>query len=157
RTSLLLVGGVLLGATLQAIDGSVVNVAVPRIEQELHASLAQVSWAVTGYVLSSLVAMPLCAALARRLGMRAYFIGSVALFTLASAACGLSRSVEALIVFRVLQGLGAGGLLPTSQAILMALFGEGQRARAIALVGLASVVGPLVGPPLGGVLTDWLG
>lgn len=149
--------GVLLGTVLQAVDGSVVNVAVPQIQAQLAAPLALVGWTVTGYVLASLVAMPLAASLARRIGIRAYFAGSVAVFTAASAACGLSRSIGVLVAFRILQGFGAGGLLPLSQAVLMSIFPGARRGTAVALVGGAAVLGPLMGPPIGGLLTDAFG
>lgn len=154
---MLAVAGVLLGTVLQAIDGSIVNVALPQIQRSMNAGLPVVSWAVTGYVLASLVAMPLSASLARRLGTRRYFAGSVVLFTATSLACGLAPSASWLVFFRVLQGFGAGGLLPISQGILMTLYTGERRARAIALVGFAAVLGPLVGPPIGGVLTDGFG
>ena len=151
------VGGVLLGTMLQSIDGSIVNVAVPQIQKALSAPLTDVSWAVTSYVLASLVSMPLAAPLARRMGTRTFFSASVLLFTLSSAACGLAPSAWWLIGFRVLQGLGAGGLLPLAQGILMALHTGARRARAIALIGFATVLGPLLGPPIGGVLTEAFG
>ncbi len=153
----LAVTGVLLGTVLQAVDGSVVNVAIPSIQAELGGSLATVGWVVTGYALASLIAMPLSAALAARLGIRAYFVGQIATFTLASIACAASRSAGALIAFRLLQGFSAGGLLPLSQGILMSLFPAKRRGTAVALVGLAAVLGPLFGPPLGGALTDRFG
>lgn len=149
--------GVLLATVLQAVDGSIVNVAVPHIQRTLQASLAQVGWTVTAYVLASAIAMPLAASIAARTGMRAYFLGSVIVFTLASAACGLARSPSELIGFRVLQGFGGGALLPLSQGILMSLFPRERRGTAVALVGLAAVLGPLFGPPLGGLLTDRFG
>jgi MFS transporter, DHA2 family, multidrug resistance protein len=153
----LAVAGVLLATVLQAVDGSIVNVALPRIQQELGGSLSQVGWTVTGYAIASLIAMPLAASLAQRTGLRAYFSASIALFTAASAACGLSHSAGALIFFRIVQGFGAGGLLPLSQGILMTAFPGERRATAVALVGFAAVLGPLLGPPIGGVLTDQLG
>jgi DHA2 family multidrug resistance protein len=149
--------GVLLGTVLQAVDGSIVNVAVPQIQAQLVAPLSLVGWTVTGYVLASLVAMPLAASLARRAGMREFFAGSVALFTASSVACALSTSMGMLITCRVLQGLGAGGLLPLSQSVLMALFPGARRGTAVALVGCAAVLGPLMGPPVGGLLTDAFG
>jgi DHA2 family multidrug resistance protein len=158
RTKVVLaIVGVLLGTVLQAVDGSIVNVAVPQIQRQLGTPLAVVGWTVTGYVLASLLAMPLAASLAERIGIREYFAGSVALFTGASVACALSRSAGALIAFRALQGLGAGGLLPLSQGVLMSLFPGGRRATAVGLVGTAAVLGPLFGPPLGGLLTDVFG
>jgi MFS transporter, DHA2 family, multidrug resistance protein len=153
----LAVTGVLLGTMLQAVDGSIVNVAVPHIQAELGGSLATVGWVVTGYALASLIAMPLSAGLAARVGVRAYFIAQVAAFTAASAACATARSAAALIAFRVVQGFSAGGLLPLSQGILMSLYPGERRGKAVALVGVAAVLGPLFGPPLGGVLTDRLG
>jgi DHA2 family multidrug resistance protein len=149
--------GVLLGTVLQAVDGSIVNVAVPQIQAQLAAPLSIVGWTVTGYVLASLVAMPLAASLARRVGMREFFAGSVALFTAASVACALAPGMGMLIACRVLQGLGAGGLLPLSQSVLMALFPGARRGTAVALVGCAAVLGPLMGPPIGGLLTDAFG
>jgi MFS transporter, DHA2 family, multidrug resistance protein len=153
----LAVAGVLLGTVLQAVDLSVVNVAIPEIQTKLGGSLAQVGWVVTGYAIASLVAMPLCAGIAARTGMRAYFAAQVVTFTAASAACALARTAPALIAFRVLQGFSAGGLLPLSQGILMTLFTGERRGTAVALVGFAAVLGPLFGPPLGGVLTDRFG
>jgi len=142
---------------LQAVDGSIVNVAVPQIQNELGGSLATVGWVVTGYALASLIAMPLSAGLAARVGVRAYFVAQVATFTVASTACAASRSAPALIAFRVLQGFSAGGLLPLSQGILMSLYPAERRGTAVALVGFAAVLGPLFGPALGGALTDRFG
>jgi MFS transporter, DHA2 family, multidrug resistance protein len=153
----LAVTGVLLGTMLQAVDGSIVNVAVPQIQKELGGSLATVGWVVTGYALASLIAMPLSAGLAARVGLRAYFVAQVATFTVASAACAGARSAAALIAFRILQGFSAGGLLPLSQGILMSVYPAERRGTAVALVGFAAVLGPLFGPPLGGALTDRLG
>src|SRR3954468_14550521 len=153
----LAVAGVLLGTLLQAIDGSVVNVAVPRIQAELGGPLAMVGWVVTGYAVASLVAMPLCAGLAGRIGMRAFFLAQVAAFTAASVACGFARTAPALIALRIVQGFAAGGLLPLSQGILMSVLPRERRSTAVALVGFAAVLGPLVGPPLGGFLTDRFG
>jgi DHA2 family multidrug resistance protein len=153
----LAVTGVLIGTMLQAVDGSIVNVAIPQIQQNLGASLATVGWVVTGYALASLIAMPLSAGVAARVGVRGYFVGQVAAFTLASAACASSRSAASLITFRILQGFSAGGLLPLSQGILMSLYPSERRGTAVALVGFAAVLGPLFGPPLGGALTDRFG
>ncbi len=153
----LAVTGVLLGTMLQAVDGSIVNVAIPQIQNELGASLATVGWVVTGYALASLIAMPLSAGLAARVGVRAYFVAQVGAFTLASVACAASRTAPTLIAFRVLQGFSAGGLLPLSQGILMSLYPGQRRGTAVALVGFAAVLGPLFGPPLGGLLTDHFG
>src|SRR5204863_8788688 len=107
----LAVTGVLLGTMLQAVDGSIVNVAIPHIQQELGGSIVTVGWVVTGYTLASLIAMPLSAGIAARVGMRGYFVGQVAAFTLSSADSASSRSDAALITFRVLQEFSAGGLL----------------------------------------------
>ena len=142
---------------LQAVDGSIVNVAIPQIQRDLGGSLATVGWVVTGYALASLIAMPLSAGVAARIGVRGYFVGQVAAFTLASVGCASSRSATALIAFRVIQGFSAGGLLPLSQGILMSLYPGERRGTAVALVGFAAVLGPLFGPPLGGALTDRLG
>src|SRR5207302_1115761 len=134
-----------LGTMLQAVDGSIVNVAVPQIQNELGASLATVGWVVTGYALASLIAMPLSAGVAARVGVRAYFVAQVATFTLASVACAASRSAPTLIAFRILQGFSAGGLLPLSQGILMSLYPGERRGTAVALAGVAAVLGRLFG------------
>src|SRR5207248_3026226 len=153
----LAIAGVLLGTLLQSIDGGVVNVAVPQIQRQLGGPLAVVGWVVTGYAVASLVAMPLCAGIAARAGMRTFFLAQVTAFTAASVACGFARTASALIAFRIVQGLAAGGLLPLSQGILMSLFSRERRSSAVALVGFAAVLGPLLGPPLGGFLTDRFG
>ncbi len=149
--------GVLLAAMLQAIDGSIVNVALPQMQSQFGASLPLLGWVVTGYTLANLIAMPLAASLSQRTGLRAYFAGSVILFTLASGACAFAPGTASLLIFRALQGLGAGGLLPLAQGILMTLFPGERRGTAVALLGFATVLGPLFGPPLGGLLTDALG
>ncbi len=149
--------GVMLGAMLQAIDGSIVNVAIPKLRDGFGGSLTEVGWVITGYALASLVAMPLAPALAARLGLRRYFAGSVALFVLASAGCALASGLSSLITFRVLQGVASGGLWPLSQGIFMTLYAGERRGTAVALAGVAGVIGPLSGPPLGGLLTDAFG
>jgi len=153
----LAIAGVLLGTLLQSIDGSVVNVAIPQIQSQLGGPLAMIGWVVTGYAVASLVAMPLCAGIAARAGMRTFFLAQVGVFTAASVACGFAHTAAALIAFRIVQGLAAGGLLPLSQGILMSLFPRARRSTAVALVGFAAVLGPLLGPPLGGFLTDRFG
>jgi len=153
----LALAGVLLGTVLQAIDGSIVNVALPRLLETTGGSVSEVGWVVTSYALASLVSMPLAPALAARFGLRVYFAGSVLLFVAASVGCALSGSLLSLIAFRVLQGLAAGGLWPLSQGIFMTLFAGERRGTAVALAGFAGVLGPLSGPPIGGLLTDAFG
>ncbi len=155
--SRLAIAGVLLAATLQAIDGSIVNVALPQMQLRFGAPLPTLGWVVTGYTLANLIAMPLSASLSARTGLRNFFAASVALFTLASGACAFAPGIGWLLFFRVLQGLGAGGLLPLAQSLLMSIFPGARRGTAVALVGFAAVLGPLLGPPAGGLLTDALG
>jgi DHA2 family multidrug resistance protein len=157
RAQPLAVAGVLLAAVLQTIDGSIVNVALPQLVASVGGSLSHAGWVVTGYALASLVVMPLAPALVARFGLRRYFATSLALFVLASCACALSTGLPMLIAFRVLQGLASGGLWPISQGIFMTLYVGEQRGVAVALAGMAGVLGPLSGPPIGGVLTDAFG
>jgi len=151
------IAGVLIATTLQAIDGSIVNVALPQMQRQFGAPLPLLGWVVTGYTLANLIAMPLAASLAARTGLRTFFAASVILFTLSSGACAFAPGTASLLVFRALQGLGAGGLLPLAQSLLMSLFPGERRGTAVALVGFAAVLGPLLGPPIGGLLTDVLG
>lgn len=146
-----------LGAILEVIDTVITNVALPDIRGNLGASLSEAGWVSTSYACANVVIIPLSAWLGHRFGKKNYFVFSLIGFTLASLLCGLSTSLGMLIAARVLQGLSGGGLLAKAQSIVFDAFPVSERALAQAIFGMGIIVGPAVGPVLGGWLTDNLG
>jgi DHA2 family multidrug resistance protein len=145
------------GALLEVIDTSIVNVALPNIQGNLGATLAEVGWISTGYACANVVMIPLTAWLSDRFGRKRYLLFSLAGFTAASALCGMSTNLAMLIVARILQGLAGGGLLAKAQAILFETFPRSEQPAAQAIFGIGVIAGPAFGPVLGGYLTDTLG
>jgi DHA2 family multidrug resistance protein len=145
---------VVLASLMQVIDTSIVNVALPRIMGEMGASIDEIAWVSTGYILASVIIMPMTGWLAAFFGRKRYFAGSIVLFTVASFFCGASSTLGGLIAWRIVQGIGGGALLTTSQAILYEVFPPDEIGTAMALFGLGVMVGPTIGPTLGGWLTD---
>jgi DHA2 family multidrug resistance protein len=145
---------VVLAALMQVIDSSIVNVALPDMMGNLGASLDEIAWVSTGYILASVIVIPLTGWLGSMLGRKRYFVGSIILFTLASFFCGASHSLGTLIFWRIVQGLGGGALMTVSQAVLFEAFPREEAGMAMALFGLGVMVGPTIGPTLGGWLTD---
>jgi EmrB/QacA subfamily drug resistance transporter len=143
-----------LGSSIAFIDGSVVNVALPRMESDLHTSLAAMTWVINAYTLclSSLVLVG--GAAADQLGRRRIFVTGLTIFALASVGCGLAPNVDTLIIARAVQGIGAALLIPCSLAIIGATFDEEARASAIGIWSGASAIAAGAGPVLGGVLVD---
>jgi DHA2 family multidrug resistance protein len=147
---------VALGAILEVIDVSIVNVALPHMQGNLGATLAEIGWVITGYSMANVVIIPLTAWLDDRFGRKAYFIFSLIAFVLASILCGLAQSLPMLIVARVLQGLGGGSMLGKAQSILFQTFTKAEQGAAQTAFGLSVIMGPAIGPTLGGYLTDTL-
>ncbi|MEP6491805.1 MAG: DHA2 family efflux MFS transporter permease subunit [bacterium] len=145
---------VVLAALMQVIDSSIVNVALPDMMGTLGASLDEVAWVSTGYILANVIIIPLTGWLGAFIGRKRYFVGSIVLFTVASVLCGASHSLGALIFWRIVQGLGGGALMTVSQAVLFESFPREEAGTAMALFGLGVMVGPTIGPTLGGWLTD---
>jgi MFS transporter, DHA2 family, multidrug resistance protein len=145
---------VVLAALMQVIDSSIVNVALPDMMGNLGASLDEIAWVSTGYILASVIIIPLTGWLGEFFGRKRYFVGSIILFTIASFLCGASHSLGALVFWRVIQGLGGGALMTVSQAVLFESFPRKEAGTAMALFGLGVMVGPTIGPTLGGWLTD---
>ena len=145
---------VVLAALMQVIDSSIVNVALPDMMGNLGASLDEIAWVSTGYILASVVIIPLTGWLGSFFGRKRYFVGSIIMFTAASVFCGISHSLGALIFWRVVQGIGGGALMTVSQAVLFEAFPRREAGMAMALFGLGVMVGPTIGPTLGGWLTD---
>ena len=145
---------VVVAALMQVIDSSIVNVALPDMMGNLGASLDEIAWVTTGYILANVIVIPLTGWLGAFFGRKRYFVGSIVLFTAASFFCGEAGSLGALIFWRVAQGIGGGALMVVSQAVLLEAFPRRQAGTAMALFGLGVMVGPTVGPTLGGWLTD---
>ena len=145
---------VVLAALMQVIDSSIVNVALPDMMGNLGASLDEIAWVSTGYILASVIIIPLTGWLGAFFGRKRYFVGSIIIFTVASFLCGASTSLGMLVFWRVIQGIGGGALMTVSQAVLFESFPPEEAGMAMALFGLGIMVGPTVGPTLGGFLTD---
>ncbi|MBE9010514.1 DHA2 family efflux MFS transporter permease subunit [Pseudanabaenaceae cyanobacterium LEGE 13415] len=146
-----------LGAILEVIDTSIVNVALTDIQATLGATVSEVGWVVTGYAIANVVLIPLSAWLGDVFGKKTYFTFSMVGFTLASVLCGFASNLPMLIVARILQGLFGGGLLAKAQAILFETFPPAEQGLAQAVFGVGVIAGPAIGPTLGGYLTDSLG
>lgn len=145
---------VTVAALLQTIDSSIVNVTLNQMMGNLGASLGDISWVVTGYAAASAVMITMSGWLSAKLGRRNYFAASIVLFTVASVFCGTSTSVWELVFFRVVQGIGGGGLLTTAQSILIQTFPKEDLGIANAIFGVGVIIGPSIGPTLGGYITD---
>lgn len=147
-----------LGALLEVLDTSIVNVALTDMQATLGTTLSEIGWVVTIYGIANVIILPLGAWLGNRFGKKRYFVFSLVSFTAASVMCGLATSLPMLIIARLLQGLGGGGLLAKGQAILFETFPPEEQAMAQGVFGICVIAGPAIGPTLGGYLTtnlDW--
>jgi DHA2 family multidrug resistance protein len=139
---------------MELLDTTIANVALPHIAGGLSSGVDESTWILTSYLVANAVVLPLSAWLSRYFGRKRYYMTCVALFTISSFLCGLAPSLGMLIFFRVLQGIGGGGLAPCEQAILVDTFPPAKRAGAFALYSMAIVTAPAIGPTLGGYITD---
>jgi MFS transporter, DHA2 family, multidrug resistance protein len=150
-----LIAGVMSIATfMEVLDSSIANVALRHIAGALGANASESTWVLTSYLVASAVILPASAWLSGVLGRKRFYLLCVALFTASSFLCGVAPNLESLIAFRVLQGLGGGGMAPTEQSMLADTFPPEKRAQAFALYGVAVIVAPTLGPTLGGYITD---
>ncbi|HET9947815.1 MAG TPA: DHA2 family efflux MFS transporter permease subunit [Longimicrobiales bacterium] len=154
RHRFLIALAVALASMMQVIDTSIVNVAIPHMMGNLGATVEEISWVSTGYIIAAACVIPLTGWLAGFFGRKRYFVSSIVIFTAASFLCGTARSLEALVLWRVVQGIGGGALIATSQAILWESFPREEVGTGMAFFGVAVMVGPTLGPTLGGWLTD---
>ena len=145
---------VIVASLLELIDTTIVNVSLPQIQGNLGATLEDVAWVVTGYAVANVIILPMSGWLGSRFGRKQYFITSIIVFTIASFLCGNSHGLTELVLCRIIQGMAGGGLISTSQAILIETWPREQIGTATALFGLGAVVGPTVGPTIGGFITD---
>ncbi len=147
-------GAVMLGTFMEVLDTTVVNVALPHVAGNLSATTDEATWVLTSYLVANAIILPMTGWLANHFGRKRILLLSVLGFTLSSLACGLAPSLSLLILFRVIQGATGGGLQPLSQAIMLEAFPPEKRGRAMAFWALGIVVAPMLGPVLGGWITD---
>ncbi len=143
-----------LGLFIQILDATIVNVALPTLADEFGVEVTEVEWVVVGYLLVLASAIPAAGWLSDRFGSKRVFLGALVLFTLASGLCGAAGSLDQLILFRLLQGLGAGLITPVGSAILFRAYPVSERATAAAAVVGVAVIAPAIGPALGGIIVD---
>lgn len=139
---------------MEVMDTSVANVSLRHIAGDMAASLSESTWVLTSYLISNAIILPISGWLASAMGRKRFYMSCVALFTVSSFLCGIAPSLGWLLIFRVLQGAGGGGLAPSEQSILADTFPERLRGQAFALYGMAVVVAPAIGPTIGGWITD---
>jgi DHA2 family multidrug resistance protein len=144
----------MLATLLEIIDTSIVNVSLPAMRGNLGATIDEIGWVVTGYIMSNIVIIPISGWLGGRFGRRRYVVSSILIFTAASFLCGVSTSLAELVVFRVLQGLGGGALMVTSQTVLVETFPASRQGTGQAIFGMGAMLGPSLGPTMGGWITD---
>src|ERR1700722_3924283 len=141
-------------AFMESLDTTIANVALPYIAGGLGVSEDEASWVITTYLVANAVSLTASSFLAPRLGRKSFFLICLALFTASSVLCGFAPNLQALLLFRVLQGLAGGGMVPVAQSILDDAFPPEKRGQAFALFGIAVVGAPVVGPTLGGWISD---
>lgn len=149
------VAGTVLTATIMAVlDSSIVNVALPSMTGTLSATVQEITWVITGYILAQVILMPITGMLSQRFGRKNVFMFSVAMFTIASMLCGFARTLPLMVVARMLQGAAGGAMITIPQAILRETFPPAEQGMAMGIYGLGVVLAPAFGPTLGGWLTD---
>ena len=147
---------VMAATVMQVLDTTIVNVALPHMQGELSATPDQISWVLTSYMVSSGIFMPLTGYFTHRFGQKKFLFASIAGFVVTSVLCGLSSSLSEIVAFRLLQGISGAALVPLSQSIMVATFPVEERGKAMAIWGIGVMVGPILGPTLGGWLTEFM-
>jgi DHA2 family multidrug resistance protein len=147
-------GSVMLATFMVVLDSSVANVALPHIAGSLSASTDESTWVLTSYLVANAIMLPAAGWIARRIGRKKLLLISILIFTMASLLCGVALTMPMLIVARVLQGIGGGGMQPLAQSILLESFPPRQHGTAMAAFGIGVIVAPIIGPTLGGWITD---
>jgi DHA2 family multidrug resistance protein len=146
---------VTLATVIQTLDSTIANVALPRMQGEMGATQEQIAWVLTSYIVATAICMPLTGFLAQRFGRRRLFVASVVGFTLASMACGAATSLGQIVMFRLLQGAFGACLVPLSQAVLLDTWPRERHSAVMAVWGVGVMLGPILGPTLGGWLTEY--
>src|ERR1700760_4345630 len=145
---------VLVGSVMSILDTTIVNVALATLQRELHATISEIQWVVTGYMLSLAAVIPVTGWAAKRFGAKRVYILSLVLFTAGSALCGLATDTTQLILFRVLQGVGGGMILPLGQLMLAEAAGPKRMGRVMSVVAVPAMLAPILGPTLGGLIVQ---
>jgi len=145
---------VTVAAFMEVLDTTIVNVSLPHIAGSLSSSYDDATWALTSYLVANGIVLTISGWLSNVLGRKRYFMICIGMFTVCSLLCGTSTSLPELIIFRLLQGFFGGGLQPNQQSIILDTFDQSQRGRALSIVAIATVVAPIIGPTLGGYITD---
>ena len=148
---------VICACVMQGLDTTIVNVCLPNIQGSMSASQDQISWILTSYIVSSAIMMPLTGWLAGQIGVKYIFLASVIGFTITSALCGAATSLNQLVIYRVMQGICSAGLVPLGQATLFTIYPRERHGSAMAIFSTGAMMGPIIGPTLGGWLTDNFG
>ncbi len=145
---------VMIPTVMEIIDTSVANVALPHMQGTLNAGTDEITWVLTSYLVSNAVVLPMTGWLARLFGRKRFLLTCIVIFTLASFLCGAAPNLGFLILFRIIQGAAGGALIPSSQAIVMEAFPREEQGMAMAVFGIGAMFGPVIGPALGGWITD---
>jgi MFS transporter, DHA2 family, multidrug resistance protein len=145
---------VMLGTTLEVLDTSIVNVSLPHMQGSFSASVDEIAWVLTSYLVANGIMIPMTGWISSRFGRKRYFMISVAVFVIASALCGAAASLDQMVIFRLIQGAAGAAMVPSSQAILMETFPPAEQQLAMATWGVGLMVAPIMGPTLGGWITD---
>src|SRR3569833_40577 len=145
---------IMLATLIQTLDGTIANVALPHMQGALSASQDEVTWILASYIVAAAIATPLTGWFSDRFGVKKLLLASIAGFTAASALCGVSQSLPEIVGSRLLQGVFGAALVPLSQSILLEINPREKQGSAMAVWGMGVMVGPILGPPLGGWLTD---
>jgi DHA2 family multidrug resistance protein len=145
---------VMLGTVLEVLDSSIVNVSLPHMQGSFSASVDEIAWVVTSYLVAAGIMIPMTGWIAERYGRKRYFVVSITTFVIASAMCGVAQSLDQIVLFRLLQGAAGAAMMPLSQAILMETFPPREQAMAMAVWGVGMMVAPIMGPTVGGWITD---
>ena len=148
---------VVVGSIMSILDTTIVNIALQTLSVDLSSPVESVQWVVTGYMLALAAVIPVSGWAARRFGTRQLYLVSLVLFTLGSLLCGFAWSIDSLILFRVLQGLGGGMLMPTGMIILARAAGPHRIGRVLSVIGVPMVLAPVFGPVIGGLLVEHVG
>src|ERR1700694_2270703 len=145
---------VIVGSIMSILDTTIVNVALATLSGELHSTVAEIQWVVTGYMLALAAVIPVTGWAARRFGAKQVYLVSLVLFTAGSALCGLATSTTELILFRVLQGIGGGMILPIGQLMMAEAAGPKRMGRVMSIVAVPAMLAPILGATLGGLIID---
>jgi DHA2 family multidrug resistance protein len=145
---------IMLATVMNSLDTTIANVALPHIQGSVSASSDQITWVLTSYIVSAAIMTPLSGWLADRIGRKNMFLISIGGFTVASMLCGVATSLPEIVIFRLLQGVAGAALIPLSQAVLLDIYPKEQHGQAMAIWGAGALLGPILGPALGGYLTD---